>query len=97
MPEIKVASPRRLIDVLEMRRVSRAQVKYIVIAKANMILDMGFKQQTTHIVKQDHMPSIGKRQTMLFSAIFPRNVHELTRDRENLLWRHEEHLIECVC
>ena len=58
-----------------MRRVSLAQVKYIVIAKANMILDMGFKQQITHIVKQADMPSIGKCQTMLFSAIFPRKVH----------------------
>ena len=86
-----------LTDMLEMRRVSLAQVKYIVIAEVDTILDMGFKQQITHIVKQADMPPVGKRETMLFSAIFPRKVHELTGDRENLLWRHEEHLIECVC
>ena len=42
--EIMVASPRRLMDVLEMRRVSLAQVKCIVIVEVDMILDMGFKQ-----------------------------------------------------
>ena len=84
-----VASPRRLTDVLEMRRVSLAQVKYIVIDEANTILDMGFKQQITHIVKQASMPPIGKCQTMLFSTTFPREVHELTRDRRTFMeaWR----------
>ena len=80
-----VATPRRLTNVLEMRRVSLAQVKYVVITKADTILDMGFKQQITHIMKQVDMPFVGKRQTMLFSAIFPRKVHKLIGDRENLL------------
>ena len=58
-----------------------------MIDEADMILDMGFKQQITHIVKQAaDIPPIGKCQTILFSATFPRNVHELIGDRENLLW-----------
>ena len=39
-----VATPRQLMDVLEKRRVSLAQVEYIVIAEVDTILDMGFKQ-----------------------------------------------------
>ena len=59
--EIMVASPRQLTDVLEMRRVSLAQVKYIVVDEADRILDMGFNQQITHIVKHANMPPVGKR------------------------------------
>ena len=55
-----IAMPGWLTDLLERRRVSLAQVKYIVIDEVERIIDMGFKQQITHIVKQADMPPIGK-------------------------------------
>lgn len=38
------------------------------------MLDMGFEPQIRRIVEQDTMPSKGARQTMMFSATFPKEI-----------------------
>ena len=40
---------------------------------------MGFEPQIRKIVEQENMPQTGERQTMMFSATFPKKVQELAR------------------
>ena len=69
-----VATPGRLNDILEMRRISLHQVSYLVLDEADRMLDMGFEPQIRKIVEQMDMPPRGLRQTMLFSATFPKEI-----------------------
>lgn len=38
------------------------------------MLDMGFEPQIRRIVDQDTMPKVGERQTLMFSATFPKEI-----------------------
>lgn len=44
------------------------------------MLDMGFEPQIRRIVEQDNMPPTGERQTLMFSATFPKEIQVLARD-----------------
>lgn len=41
---------------------------------------MGFEPQIRRIVEQNHMPPTGERQTLMFSATFPKAIQELASD-----------------
>ena len=47
---------------------------YLVLDEADRKLDMGFEPQIRRIVEQDTMPPKGLRQTMMFSATFPKEI-----------------------
>ena len=72
--EILVATPGRLSDLLERARVSLSHIRYLALDEADRMLDMGFEPQIRKIVMQMDMPRPGERQTMLFSATFPREI-----------------------
>eukprot|EP00250_Pteridium_aquilinum_P013041 c21094_g2_i4 orf=300-2117(+) len=78
--DILVATPGRLSDLLERARVSLSQVRYLALDEADRMLDMGFEPQIRKIVQQMDMPRAGERQTMLFSATFPREIQRLAAD-----------------
>jgi ATP-dependent RNA helicase DDX3X len=42
------------------------------------MLDMGFEPQIRRIVQQDAMPKTGERQTLMFSATFPKEIQAST-------------------
>ncbi|KAG0746739.1 hypothetical protein G6F60_008263 [Rhizopus arrhizus] len=75
-----VATPGRLVDILERRRLSFKNIQYLVLDEADRMLDMGFEPQIRRIVDGEDMPPVGKRQTLLFSATFPENIQKLARD-----------------
>ncbi|GER47007.1 ATP-dependent RNA helicase ded1 [Striga asiatica] len=78
--EILVATPGRLVDMIERGRVSLSKVKYLALDEADRMLDMGFEPQVRKIVQQMEMPPPGSRQTMLFSATFPDEIRRLASD-----------------
>jgi ATP-dependent RNA helicase RhlE len=61
---VLVATPGRLIDLIERRAVSLDQIEVLVLDEADRMLDMGFKPVVDRIVAM----TPDDRQTMLFSA-----------------------------
>ena len=73
--DIVVATPGRLIDLLERRSCDLAHVTVTVIDEADHMADLGFLPSVTRIL--DETPTTGQR--MLFSATLDRGVDKLVR------------------
>ncbi|AYF45152.1 DEAD/DEAH box helicase [Halobacteriovorax sp. BALOs_7] len=73
--QILVATPGRLVDLLEDDYVILDDLKYFVLDEADRMLDMGFKNDLDKVM--DKLPS--ERQSLLFSATMPKPVEEIAR------------------
>ena len=71
--EIIVACPGRLLDLAEQGHVKFGGVEVLVLDEADRMFDMGFLPSVKRVLKL--VPA--KRQTMLFSATFPKEVDQL--------------------
>jgi ATP-dependent RNA helicase RhlE len=71
--DVVVATPGRLIDLMEQGHILFDQLEVLVLDEADRMLDMGFIHDIKKILKR--LPS--KRQTLLFSATMPSNVSKL--------------------
>ena len=71
--DVLVATPGRLIDLLERGDVSLEDTGYLVLDEADHMLDMGFIHALRKIAV--HIPQ--RRQTLLFSATMPKDIEEI--------------------
>ncbi|MGV8986580.1 MAG: DEAD/DEAH box helicase [Cypionkella sp.] len=73
--DVLVATPGRLIDLLERGAVTLESCGYLVLDEADHMLDMGFIHSLRKIAK--FIPQ--HRQTMLFSATMPADIEEISQ------------------
>ncbi len=71
--DILVATPGRLLDLMNQRIVTLKEVQYLVLDEADRMLDMGFINDVKKIIAT--LPV--KRQTLLFSATMPPDILKL--------------------
>lgn len=73
-PQIIVATPGRLRDMIRRNRVDFTNVKTMILDEADEMLNMGFQEEVDDIL--EYMPKEG-RHTMLFSATMPKEVEAI--------------------
>jgi ATP-dependent RNA helicase DDX5/DBP2 len=74
--EVCIATPGRLIDMLEAGKTNLRRVTYLVLDEADRMLDMGFEPQIRKIIGQIRPD----RQTCMWSATWPKEVRQLASD-----------------
>ncbi|KAF2280094.1 uncharacterized protein EI97DRAFT_491606 [Westerdykella ornata] len=74
--EVCIATPGRLIDMLEAGKTNLRRVTYLVLDEADRMLDMGFEPQIRKIISQIRPD----RQTCMWSATWPKEVRQLAAD-----------------
>ncbi|MFW9598586.1 MAG: DEAD/DEAH box helicase, partial [Paludibacter sp.] len=82
-PQIVVATPGRLIDLIERGKIELGAVDYLVLDEADEMLNMGFKEDIETILEKT--PST--RRTMLFSATMPKEIAMIAK---RYMKAHEE-------
>jgi len=75
-PEIIIACPGRLLDLMQQGEVKLGGIEVLVLDEADHMFDMGFLPDVRKILKA--LPA--ERQNLLFSATMPTEVRALTRD-----------------
>ncbi|OAG32665.1 ATP-dependent RNA helicase DDX5/DBP2 [Nematocida sp. ERTm5] len=74
--EILIATPGRLIDLFDQKAVFMSRVSFLVLDEADRMLDMGFEPQLKRIIPETNP----KRQTLMWSATWPKEVRSLARN-----------------
>jgi len=72
--DILVATPGRLIDMIQQKAIDLSTVETIILDEADQMLDIGFLPAIKQILEL--LPE--ERQTMLFSATMPKEIRKLT-------------------
>ena len=73
--DILVATPGRLLDLMNQGYISLRDIKYFVLDEADRMLDMGFVHDVKRIIAK--LPA--KRQTLFFSATMPAEIQQLSK------------------
>ncbi|KAL8425349.1 hypothetical protein Efla_001731 [Eimeria flavescens] len=70
-----IATPGRLTDMLNKRRMALNQCRYLAFDEADRMVDMGFEEEVRNV-----LDCLGhQRQTLLFSATMPRKIQEFAK------------------
>ncbi|MEO7960242.1 MAG: DEAD/DEAH box helicase, partial [Ginsengibacter sp.] len=73
---IVVATPGRLIDMIERKAIDLQKVKYVVLDEADEMLNMGFRDDIDFVLKN----TINRESTWLFSATMPAAVKAISKN-----------------
>jgi ATP-dependent RNA helicase DeaD len=73
--QIVVATPGRLIDLIERKAINLEQIKYVVLDEADEMLNMGFQEDIEFILK--NTPK--RESTWLFSATMPTEIRKVSK------------------
>jgi len=71
--DILVATPGRLMDLVEQNAVTLAKIEILVLDEADQMMDLGF----IHVLRRIVAMLPRQRQTLFFSATMPRTIREL--------------------
>lgn len=78
-PQIVVATPGRLVDMLERKALTLEQINTLILDEADEMLNMGFKDELDAILAQ----TPAQKQTLLFSATLPEDVEKIAKTYMN--------------
>jgi ATP-dependent RNA helicase RhlE len=73
--DVVIATPGRLLDHIRQGNINLSGVEMFILDEADRMLDMGFIRDIKHIIKE--LPK--KRQNLLFSATFSKEIRELAK------------------
>ncbi|HUZ58070.1 MAG TPA: DEAD/DEAH box helicase [Hanamia sp.] len=73
---IVVATPGRLIDMIERKTIDLEKVKYVVLDEADEMLNMGFRDDIDFVLKN----TVNRESTWLFSATMPSEVRAISKN-----------------
>jgi ATP-dependent RNA helicase DeaD len=73
--QIVVATPGRLIDLIERKAINLEQIKYVVLDEADEMLNMGFQDDIELILKNTPQ----RESTWLFSATMPPEIRRVSK------------------
>jgi ATP-dependent RNA helicase DeaD len=73
--QIVVATPGRLIDLIERKAINLAEIQYVVLDEADEMLNMGFQEDIEFILQ--NTPK--KESTWLFSATMPPEIRKVSK------------------
>ena len=73
--QIVVATPGRLIDLIERKAINLEQIKYVVLDEADEMLNMGFQDDIEFILQN----TPNRQSTWLFSATMPAEIKRVSK------------------
>ncbi len=74
--QIVVATPGRMIDIIERGKIDFSEIQYVVLDEADEMLNMGFKEDIDHILST----TPDEKSTWLFSATMPQEVRSIAKN-----------------
>ncbi len=74
--QVVVATPGRLIDLIERKAIDLQKVKYVVLDEADEMLNMGFREDIDFVLKN----TINRESIWLFSATMPAQVRAIAKN-----------------
>ncbi|UII19484.1 DEAD/DEAH box helicase [Fulvivirga ligni] len=78
-PQIVIATPGRLLDLLNRKAVDLASVRFVVLDEADEMLNMGFREDLDHILSYTE----GEKATWLFSATMAKEIKNIVKKYMN--------------
>ena len=75
-PQILIATPGRLIDLIDRKKIYLDRVKVVILDEADEMLSMGFKDELNNILS--HTPE--EKNTWLFSATMAREIRNIVKN-----------------
>mmetsp|Transcript_13383 Transcript_13383/g.25578 ORF Transcript_13383/g.25578 Transcript_13383/m.25578 type:complete len:496 (-) Transcript_13383:134-1621(-) len=76
-PEVVIGTPGRMVDLMDMKALSVARVRYLVLDEGDRMLDMGFEPQIKRILGEIAPES---RQTLFFTATWNKSVQKMANN-----------------